>query len=96
MSTMRTWGEMGEGNGETGRRSKRTEQEQEGNRAEERGKVANSPFYSQSGTPSCCQVTVGYSLDKMLTVLAANLLFAFGTRCRTLSSSYAMPAWTLP
>ena len=29
---------------------------------------ASSPFYSESGLPDCCQVTVGQSLDKMLTV----------------------------
>jgi hypothetical protein len=27
----------------------------------------SSPFYSESGTPGCCQVTVWQSLDKMLT-----------------------------
>ena len=35
-------------------------------KARERG-GASSPFYSESGTPGCCQVTVGRSLDKMLT-----------------------------
>jgi hypothetical protein len=28
---------------------------------------ASSPFYSKSGLPGCCQVTVGQSLDRMLT-----------------------------
>jgi hypothetical protein len=40
---------------------KRTEGEQEGK------KGASIPFYSESGTPGCCQVNVGQSLDKMLT-----------------------------
>ena len=34
--------------------------------ARKRGE-ASSPFYSESGTPGCCQVTVGQSLDKMPT-----------------------------
>jgi hypothetical protein len=29
----------------------------------------SSPFYSESGTPGCCQVTVGQSLDKMPTLI---------------------------
>jgi hypothetical protein len=36
-------------------------------REQEREEGASSPFYSESGTPGCCQVTVGWSLDKMLT-----------------------------
>ena len=40
------------------------EREGEGrrSRARERGGVS-SPFYSESGTPDCCQVTVGRSLE---------------------------------
>jgi hypothetical protein len=34
-------------------------------RRQERKEGASSPFYSGSGTPGCCQVTVGQSLDKM-------------------------------
>jgi hypothetical protein len=52
---MSTWRERGKGNGKWG------EQEQEG----EEG--ASSPFYNASSTPGCCQITVGRSLDKMLT-----------------------------
>jgi hypothetical protein len=58
----------GEGNGERGgkglegrARSRRPEQERE------REYRASSPFYSESGISGCCQVTVGWSLDKMLT-----------------------------
>jgi hypothetical protein len=29
---------------------------------------ASSPFYSESGIPCCCQVTVRLSLDRRLTV----------------------------
>jgi hypothetical protein len=47
----------GEGNGERGDRGKRAREE-----------GANSPFYSESGTPGCCQVTVRQSLEEMLTV----------------------------
>jgi hypothetical protein len=58
----REWGEREEG--EEG-----TEREQEGkskskSKRERRGK---QPFYSESGTPGCSQVTVGRSLNKMLT-----------------------------
>ena len=30
---------------------------------------ASSPFYNESGIPGCCQVTVGQSLDEMLTLV---------------------------
>jgi hypothetical protein len=36
-------------------------------REQENKEGASSPFYSGSGPPSCCQVTVGWSLDRMLT-----------------------------
>jgi hypothetical protein len=61
MSTRRE----GEGNRESGGRVKRIEIEQE-------GKKASSSFYSESGIPGCCQVTVGRSLDKMLTQSTLN------------------------
>jgi hypothetical protein len=32
-------------------------------RAREQEEKASSPFYSESGTPGCCQVTVWQSLD---------------------------------
>jgi hypothetical protein len=45
--------------------------EQKGNprvREEQESKEgASSPFYSESGIPGCCQVTVGRSLDRMPT-----------------------------
>jgi hypothetical protein len=44
-------------------------QEQEGERGRERTEGVSSPFYSDSGIPGCSQVTVGWSLDKMLTPL---------------------------
>jgi hypothetical protein len=36
-------------------------------REEERGEVTNIPFYTESIIPGCCQVTVGQSLEEMLT-----------------------------
>jgi hypothetical protein len=55
------------------------EEEQEGEdrartRRQEREGGVSSLFYSESGTPGCCQVTVGRSLDKMLTVLIKETL----------------------
>ena len=55
---MSTWKEMGEGNGERGGREAEKGQESE--------EGASSPFYSESGLPGCCQVTMGQSLDRML------------------------------
>lgn len=54
------WGE-GEGRGE----KKRVETiKLENKRIREEGAII--PFYSESGTPSCCQVTVERSLEEML------------------------------
>ena len=60
-------GERGRGGGwgERGNRRERTEQERGGGR---------SPFHSESGMLDCCQVTVGWSLDKMLTWKASVFL----------------------
>jgi hypothetical protein len=63
---------LAEGNGERGERGKGTEQDKECKRARERG-GAIIPFYSESGIPGCFQVTVGWSLDKMLTLFASSL-----------------------
>ena len=52
---MSTWRERGEERG-----SKRAR--------EREGRRASSPFYSGSGLPGCCQVTVRWSLDRMLTL----------------------------
>jgi hypothetical protein len=43
------------------------EREQETKRAREREEGPSSPFYSGSGTPGSCQVTVGWSLDRTVT-----------------------------
>jgi hypothetical protein len=51
---------MGRGRGK-GSRSKR--------RREEREVRTSGPFYSESGTPGYCQVTVGRGLDYMPTTL---------------------------
>jgi hypothetical protein len=54
---MSTWRERREGSGE--RESKLGARARE----QEREEGASSPFYSESGIPDCCQVTVGQSLD---------------------------------
>ena len=36
-----------------------------GTQEQEREEGASSPFYSESGTSGCCQVTVGQSLEEM-------------------------------
>lgn len=41
--------------------------EEEGKREHQREDGANRLFYNESGTPGSCQITVGQSLDKMLT-----------------------------
>jgi hypothetical protein len=41
---------------------------------QERVEGVKSPFYSESSTPGCCQVTVGESLDKMLTLTTFGLI----------------------
>jgi hypothetical protein len=43
--------------GQSGRKKARDQEREEG---------ASSPFYSESGTPGCCQVTVGRSLTIMI------------------------------
>jgi hypothetical protein len=56
---MNMWRENEEGNGERrDRESKRVIEEE-----------ASSPFYSESGTPGYCQVTVGRSLEELLSVI---------------------------
>jgi hypothetical protein len=41
--------------------------ESKSKREQESKERASSPFYSESGTPGYCQVTVGRSLGRMLT-----------------------------
>jgi hypothetical protein len=48
---------MGEGNGGIGGKKQEKAREQESKEG------ASSPFYSGSGLPGSCQVTVGRSLD---------------------------------
>lgn len=54
----REWGEK-----ERGREERVGAKRQE----QERAEGVSGPLYSESGTPGCCQVPVGWSLDKMLT-----------------------------
>ena len=44
-------------------------------KARVREEGARNPFYSESGTPGCYQVTVGQSLDRMLTFPHFGLIF---------------------
>ena len=52
--------------GEVGEEA-REQSESKKAREQEGAKGASSPFYSESGITGCGQVTVGWSLDKMLT-----------------------------
>jgi hypothetical protein len=55
---------------ERGRPGTREERGRRGKGAKSKGEEgANSPFYSKPGIPRCCQVTVGRSLEGMLTVV---------------------------
>ena len=83
MSTRRE----GEGNRESGGRVKRIEIEQE-------GKKASSSFYSESGIPGCCQVTVGWSLEGMLTLtlhLSHSSTSGLGCICCSAPGSWCPP-----
>jgi hypothetical protein len=51
----------GKGMGRDGEQEGAIEQE-----ARESEDGASSPFHSAPGLPGCCQVTVGWSLDRML------------------------------
>jgi hypothetical protein len=59
------------------------EREQEGEskseREQEREEGASSPFYSESGTPGSCQVTVGWRLDRLLTTVPSGRQRRFAT-----------------
>jgi hypothetical protein len=48
-----------------------TEREEKRNMREERKEGTSSPVYTESGTPGCCQVTVGRSLVGMPTLRLA-------------------------
>ena len=63
--------------GEVGEEA-REQSESKKAREQEGAKGASSPFYSESGIPGCCQVTVGWSLDKMSTRCKEILLGRIG------------------
>jgi len=48
-------------------------------RARENEEGASSLFYSESGIPGCCQVTVGRSLDRVLTLTSKAILIIYQT-----------------
>jgi hypothetical protein len=60
---MSMWRRSGKGMGREGGREaeKKQREKQESNQG------TSSPFYTGSSLPGCCQVTVGQSLDRMLT-----------------------------
>lgn len=62
-------GGHGQGEREIGVRERRkSERERRGREGEEE---PNSPTYSKLGLPGCCEVTVGQSLEGMLTTFSA-------------------------
>jgi hypothetical protein len=64
--TMSTWREGGKRMGREGEQEgKRQEMRDRSKRVTEEG--ASSPSYLGPGLPGCCQVTVGQSLDRILT-----------------------------
>lgn len=58
---------MGEGNEERQDRGGRGEESKRARAREEEDGEASNPFYSESGIFGCCQVTLGQSLEEMLT-----------------------------
>ena len=74
----RTGGAVGHEQAERTEASRRGIEGEEGKgaraREQERKEGASSPFYSESGIPGYCQVTVGRSLEEMLTLLTVVVL----------------------
>jgi hypothetical protein len=68
---MTIWREgEGRSGGKSPREQERSEKGARGKKErQEREEGANNPFYSGPGLPGCCQVTVGWSFDRMLTLL---------------------------
>ena len=65
---MTMWREEGREWGERGSKGARGKRERDkSKRVREEG--ANSPSYSGPGLPGCCQVTVGWSPDRVSTLL---------------------------
>lgn len=50
-----------------GRKGEQEQEDRAGAREQEREEGTSSPFCTELGTPGCCQVTMGRSLDKMPT-----------------------------
>ena len=57
------------------KREQESKRQERGARRQEREEGTSSPFYSGSGLPGCCQVTVGWSLDRMLTAVLITGLY---------------------
>ena len=60
MTTWRDWGR--EGGREGGREEPKGAREKQAGKSSKREEGLSSPFYSGSGLPGCCQVTVGRSI----------------------------------
>jgi hypothetical protein len=54
---------------EKGGQGTRGQSESKKEREQKREEGTSSPIYSESGLPGHCQITIGQSLDKMLTLL---------------------------
>ena len=67
---------------------KRGQSETKKAREQERENGASNPFYSVSDTPGYCQVTVGQSLDKMLTPTTACYVVFLLSVCNSLSVTF--------
>ena len=55
-----------------GREGEHELEDRVGARKDKREEGASSPFYSESGIPGCCQVTVGQSLEAVLVLCFIN------------------------
>jgi hypothetical protein len=56
-----------EGKGMGGEREQESQRPEREAKGQEREEGISSHLYSGRGLPGCCQVTVGWSLDRMLT-----------------------------
>ena len=56
-------------------------------RGEEREEGVSIPFYCESGTPGCCQVTVGWSLDEVPSLRLFSQLSCSLARSEKMNSS---------
>ena len=67
MTTWREGGREWRERGQVGSKRKRNKRDKRSKRVR-REEGPSSPFYSGPGLLGCCQVTVGWSLDRILTI----------------------------